>query len=211
MFLGSCASLYSGRDLRNIPTEELKPASYTVTFRFLSISDRGTQGGYLVNKSAHRAEESINYVKKLGVFTSVEEAVFPYESVYLSKGENLEKLLLETIPEIKTDYFIDVRVVAPFMPHGGGLGMWGGLISAISLGIIPSWWHNEMKFEVSVYKNNQKESSFKLEENYHAYHSTLFHLVPSSEYTFRKTLNDVDKNAIRNIVEQVLLTTATPR
>jgi hypothetical protein len=83
------------------------------------------------------------------------------------------------------------------------MGTWGGLISALTLGIIPSWWHNQENFVVTVFKKNQKVSTINLREDYHAFHSSLFYLVPSSGKKAFRSLNEVDKNALRNILQSL--------
>ena len=121
----------------------------------------------------------------------------------MKSKESLNELLSTTAPQTDTDYFIDICKFVPFAPHGGGMGMWGGLISALTLGIIPSWWHNQNKFVVKVFKRNQQMSTLDLYEDYHAFHSTLFHLIPSSDKTFRKSLNEVDENGLRAILQNL--------
>lgn len=199
----SCASLYSGRDLKVVQPDDLKPSDKSVTFRFVSITKHGSVEETYVSSLEYKSKESIEYIRSLKIFSKIEEVPFPYQSVSLKGAAELEKLLTGTIPKVETDYLIDVREVVPFQPHGGGMGMWGGLISFVTLGIVPSWWHNERKYEMIVYRKDKKVTSVNLEENYHAFHSTLFHFVPSSEYSFRKSINEVDKNTLRTMVQRL--------
>ncbi len=202
LLLCSCASLYSGRDLKNVPIEALKASEHSVTLRFVTISEHGSQE-YFITKSEHYSKEAFDYIRSLNLFQKIELALLPYETVSLKSKESLDELLSTTTPQIDTDYFIDICRFSPFAPHGGGMGTWGGLISFLTLGIVPSWWHNQNKFVIKVFKNNQQVTTLDLQEDYHAFHSTLFHLVPSSDKTFRKSLNEVDKNAIRTILQNL--------
>lgn len=202
-FLTSCATLYSGRDLEIIPPESLQPVPKTVTFRFVSLSRLDSDERYFVRRDSFHSKKAIQYIKKLNVFSTVEIELFPYEWVSLDKGDDLNKLLNDSISNSETDYFIDVRIFTPFHQHGGGLGMWGSLISALSLGIIPSWWSHEATFDVVIYNRKEKKISFKIEESYNAFHSTIFHLAPSSEKTLGNHLNKVEKNTIVNIIDAI--------
>lgn len=204
--LCSCASLYSGQDLKQIEKKDLPASTNSVAFRFFSLTkdSYGGEHGYFIRQSKHMSEPYIKYIESLKVFPKVESVQFPYESVTVKDKEAFDKLLKDTLPEIKADYFVDVSVVVPFRPHGGGLGMWGGLISVVTLGIIPAWWQNECVYEISIYKKGAEIGKENLKESYNAYHSTLFHLVPSSEYAFRKDLNRIDQNSIRTIVQHVV-------
>ncbi|WP_408096343.1 hypothetical protein ACJVC5_14990 [Peredibacter sp. HCB2-198] len=206
LLLCSCATLYSGQDLKSIERKELSTSLHSISFRFFGLTHNSYGGnyGYYIRRSEHMSDAYVGYIDSLKVFSKVEAVRFPYESVDVKNSDDFDKLLKDTMPEIQTDYFVDVKVVMPFNPHGGGLGMWGGLISAATLGIIPSWWQNEYKYEVSIYKKGIKIGEESLKESYNTFHSTLFHLVPSSEYTFRKDLNKIDKNSIRTIIQHVV-------
>jgi hypothetical protein len=104
----SCASLYSGRNLKNVPIEDLKSSEYSVTLRFINISEYGSQE-YFITKSEHHSKEVFNYVRSLNIFRKVELIQFPYESVSLRSKEKLDELLTTTVSSTDTDYFIDIR------------------------------------------------------------------------------------------------------
>lgn len=61
----------------------------------------------------------------------------------------------------------------------------------------------ENDYSVSIRKADEI-SSHEFSEKYHAYHSTLFHLVPSSDYSWKKCINEVDKNSLRTLVAMIL-------
>lgn len=198
----SCASLYTGRDLPILSPDELPHINSSITFRFISIV-KINNTTLQVQRSSFRGKSAVDYITKLGIYREVKLLDLPFESLSVSEGDNLNKLLEDSIPAFKTDYFIEVRTLGPFQPHGGGLGMWGGLISTVSLGVIPAWWYFDKEFDVIIYDKKQRKRSFSLKENYHSFSSTLFHLIPSAEYSLGKSLNKVEKNALVNILKNI--------
>lgn len=203
LLLSSCASIYTGRDLPEVSTTALSYSDATVTFRFVSISKMDHQDQYYVSRSSYKGKAAFQFIENLKSFKKVELSELPYESLSVKKGDDLNALLKKSIPNFETDYFVEVITMSPFMPHGGGLGMWGGLISTISLGIIPAWWHFDENIEVKVYKGDVELRNFNLTENYHTFSSTLFHLIPSSERSLRNPLNKVEKNILINVLQKV--------
>lgn len=150
------------------------------------------------------SEANVKHISSLKVFSDVKEIPFPYEYVSIKDESAFQKILKDSIPKIETDYFVDVRVTVPFNPHGGGMGMWGGLISAVTLGIIPAWWTADYDYEYVIYKDGKELGRKEAKEHYHVFHSTLFHLVPSSELMYQKDINRIDKNSMNTIVQNVI-------
>ena len=199
----SCATLYSGRDLPVVSEVSISNKTYkTATIRFVQIMARGASSkGSFLSEEQCKVKELYNYLNRNHFFSEIKLVHIPFESATVESNDDLENLL--KIPSFDTDYFIDVRKKIPFNPHGGGFGMWGGVISIASLGIIPAWWSHTQDFEVFIHRNNEPIRMIELKENYNAFHSSLFHLSSKSEYTFRKCSNEVDRNALRNLIFRI--------
>lgn len=202
LLLCSCATLYSGKSVQDVSCENLVFNNSTATFRFTRIIEKDSER-YLILQSQTYSKESFQYVSSLNLFQHNEKIEFPYESVSLQSNNKLEEILLATIPKVKTKYFIDIYNISPFRPHGGGMGTWGGLLSALTLGVIPSWWHNQSTYIVKIFENGKQTSTLNFKEDYHAFHSTLFYLLPSSDKSLGSSLNNIEKNSIKKILKEI--------
>lgn len=127
-----CATLYSGRDLKEVPKNELQPKLVDISIRFSTITEKSNSQNFTVSYSECAARESIEYLRSLKVFSSITEVRFDFEYVSLKSKEDIEELYAKYQPKKESVYFVEVQNKVPYLPHGGGLGMWGGLISAVS-------------------------------------------------------------------------------
>lgn len=208
LLLSSCASLYSGQDSPVVSKDQIKTMKYTVTFRFIRIYDyKYISRGNIFRLTKLENDRNIysEYLNELQPFQKNEYVEFPFQAVEINNEESFKKIITDTFPKVSTEYFVDIHIKSPIYHHGSGLGMWGGLLSTLTLGILPAWWISEQKYEVNVYKNGKNLKTLRLEENYHIYQSTLFHLVPSSEYieVAKSKLSRIDKNVLRSIIKEI--------
>ena len=207
-FSSSCAILYTGEDIPKVPKEKLQKIECSATFRFLNLLDYK----YVEHKSViyrvsnvHDSKLYLNYISDLKVFNDIKVIDFPLPSIEIKSEDQLSDFLNKNTPKIYTDYFIDIHMTKPFTYHGTGLGMWGGLFSTVTLGILPAWWTHETEFKVYVYDQSKSIEHLNFKNDYNSFSSTLFYLVPGNE-TFINSGNRLmipHKNEINYIIQNI--------
>jgi hypothetical protein len=208
LFLSSCATLYTGEDIPKISLEKLHKKECSATFRFLDLRDFSNANFNTVSfrvSNVHNSELYLRYINDLNIFKEVKIIDFPLPSIEINSDKQLDDFLSKNNPEIVTDYFIDVQMTRPFTNHGTGLGMYGGLLSAVTLGILPAWWTHETDFKIYVYKQGKRVENLNFKNNYNSFSSILFYLVPGNETSINggNKLMIPHKNEINYIIQNL--------
>ncbi len=208
VFFSSCAILYTGEDIPQVPMDKIQKVNCSATFRFLNLLDyknvQPNSVSYRIS-NVHDSKLYLNYISDLSVFNEVKVIDFPLSAIEIKGEDQLVEFLNKNNPKTVTDYFVDVHMIKPFTYHGTGLGMWGGLFSTITLGVLPAWWTHETDFKVYIYKEGKKFEQLNLKNDYNSFSSTLFYLVPGNE-TFINSGNRLmipHKNEINYIIQNI--------
>lgn len=207
MLLTSCASIYTGKELPSTSIEEIKAIDKSVTFRFVMVGNTKTIGGdhlwIRLNKKEHN--NFFSYIEKQNKF---KEIVYfkaddgDYDPKSLNTIEKFNRLFP---PVFDTDYLVDIYINYPVYYHGSGTGMWGGLFSVLTLGIIPHYYTVKEDYEIKVYSKKSKEPhNVKFKDDYGVLSATWLWVAPSSEAMFRGSkLNRMERNKANYLLKRI--------
>ncbi|WP_412471495.1 hypothetical protein [Halobacteriovorax sp. RT-1-4] len=203
----SCATIYTGDEYKSVDLTDIEQVKSSVTFRFVKLHDVSDQSSWHNKnwfiKSTVKNSYECDVVKKINLFNIVKCDIEENFDKVAASYTSIEEFDREHPIEFDTDYYVDVRVLSPFYYHGSGTGMYGLVFSALTLGIIPSYWTYEGDYDIRIYSKKDQINFKKIQytENYGAISSSLFWLFPSSRY---EGVNLRENYMIRNKWEYIL-------
>lgn len=207
----SCATIYTGNKYLPIDKSKLNKIDRTVTFRFLTINKyknfKTNKDNWFVLMNGSDFNPDCEHIKSLNLFKEVACLATKDGKAMRVHYDSYEEFEKGNSIKFDTDYFIDIKIQRPFYYHGSGTGMYGLLMSAITLGIIPSYWTYEGEYQIDIRSKKEERSIDKIQysENYGSLSSSLFWILPSSEFEsldLRK--NKMEKKRIENYLEKIL-------
>lgn len=209
VLISSCATIYTGNEYKPLDKKKLFKIDKTVTFRFLTIHKgkhyKTGKDNWVVNMNGSEYNPDCEYIKSLKLFKKIVCLDTKDGKLRSTSHESYEAFEKEYPPKYDTEYFIDLKVKRPFYYHGSGTGMYGLLLSAMTIGIIPSYWTYDGEYEIDIRtKEGKFVDTIEYEESYGKLSSTLFWLVPSSKYVSpNPQKSQMEKNRVDYYLEKI--------